>query len=568
MGLPVDSVRQQPGLASRRRLDRVGDRIFYLLTALAAFATLALIGTIVYKIVEGAWPSVRHFGLGFLWTSTWDPVHAQFGALQFIAGTAVTSFGAVLLAAPVSIAIALFLSELAPPAVRGPIGTLIDMLAAVPSVVIGLWGIFVVAPFMAQDVEPFLHRWLGFIPIFGGSPTQSSVFTAIVVLTVMVIPITSAICRELFIAVPRDLEEAALALGATRWEMIRGVVLQYARGGVVAAIMLGLGRALGEAIAVTQVIGNFVPLKLSLFSPGDTLASRIANQYQGADTNLALHSLIYLGLILLAITLVTNVVAQRVVHRFDVNRARSVSQASQPISFAAVGRTRRRKAVNRFVEGLAIVAALSAIAVLALMVGSVFVRGYHALSIGFFTHNPATFGVSGGGIAPAFVGTILLISLATAMALPVGVLLAIYVSEFAPRRLGDQARLWLDVLNGFPSIVIGIFVFTLLVAGRGQSGYAGAFALAIIMLPLVSRTTLEMLALVPNSLRDASYSLGISRWRTVLGVVLPGAMGGSSPERSSPSPAQPARPRRSCSRRRSRRRSSPGTPTRPWLRFP
>jgi phosphate transport system permease protein len=143
------------------------------------------------------------------------------------------------------------------------------------------------------------------------------VFTAILVLTIMIVPITSAVCRELFLAVPKDLKEGALALGATRWEMVRGVTLQYARSGVVGAIILGLGRALGEAIAVTQVIGNFVPLRLSLFSPGDTLASRIANEYQGADTALTLHSLIYLGLILLMITLVTNVVAQRIVHRFN-----------------------------------------------------------------------------------------------------------------------------------------------------------------------------------------------------------------------------------------------------------
>jgi phosphate transport system permease protein len=200
--------------------------------------------------------------------------------------------------------------------------------------------------------------------------------------------------------------------------------------------------------------------------------------------------------------------------------------ASTPVSFRATGRVRRRKLVNRIAQLAAVTAALLAVAVLALMVGSVFARGYHALSIGFFTHNPATFGQSGGGIAPAFIGSFLLVLIATAMALPVGALLAIYVSEFAPRKVGDHARLWLDVLNGIPSIVIGIFVFGFLVAGHGQSGYAGSFALAIIMLPLVARTTLEMLALVPNSLREASFALGASRWRTVLGVVLPGAAGG------------------------------------------
>lgn len=320
--LPVGVTPEHQRLARSRKLfDRLGDRMFYWLTALATLAGAVLIGAIVYKIVEGAWPAISHFGLSFIWTSTWDPVHLQFGAWQFIIGTLVTSFGAVLLAGPLSIAIALFLSELASPAIRGPIGTLIDMLAAIPSVVIGLWGIFVLAPIMAHNVEPFLHRWLGFIPIFGGTPSASSVFTAIIVLTIMIIPITSAVCRELFLAVPRDLEEGALALGATRWEMVRGVVLQHTRGGVVAAVMLGLGRALGEAIAVTQVIGNFIPLHVSLFAPGDTLASRIANQYQGADTALAVHSLIYLGLILLVITLLTNIAAQRVVHRFNVGRA-------------------------------------------------------------------------------------------------------------------------------------------------------------------------------------------------------------------------------------------------------
>ncbi len=297
-------------------IDRLGDGALYGLTALAALGTLALIGAIIWKLLQGSWPAIKHFGIGFVWTSSWDPVHEHFGAFQFILGTLITSFGALLIAAPLSIAIGLFLSELAPPAIRGPIGTLIDMLAAVPSVVIGLWGIYVLSPPIAHTVEPFLHKWLGFIPLFG-TPTESSVFTAILVLTIMMVPITSAVCRELFLAVPRDLEEGALALGATRWEMVRGVTLQYARSGVVGAVILGLGRALGEAIAVTQVIGNYVPLNINLFAPGDTLASRIANEYQGADTALTLHSLIYLGLILLLITLVTNLIAQRIVHRFN-----------------------------------------------------------------------------------------------------------------------------------------------------------------------------------------------------------------------------------------------------------
>jgi phosphate transport system permease protein len=199
---------------------------------------------------------------------------------------------------------------------------------------------------------------------------------------------------------------------------------------------------------------------------------------------------------------------------------------SVPPSLTAAGRSRRRLFVNRGAEVVGIVAALLAVAVLCVMVESVFARGYHALNLNLFTKGPATFGQSGGGIAPAFVGTILLMLIATAIALPVGVLVALYVSEFASRRVAEQARLWLDVLNGFPAIVVGIFVFALLVVGHGQSGYAGSFALAILMLPVVARTTMEMLALVPNHLREASYALGVSKWRTVLGVVLPSAAGG------------------------------------------
>ncbi len=204
------------------------------------------------------------------------------------------------------------------------------------------------------------------------------------------------------------------------------------------------------------------------------------------------------------------------------------------LSLQAAGRSRRRLRTNRAAEAGAVLAALVAVGVLCVLVGSVLTRALHALNWNFFTKGPAVFGQTGGGIAPAFVGTGMLVLIATAIAVPVGVLLAIYVSEFAPRRVSRQVKLWLDVLNGFPSIVIGIFVFELLVVaklpvigiGHHQSAYAGGFALSIIMLPLVSRTTMEVLALVPNSLREASYALGVSKWRTVLGVVLPSAIGG------------------------------------------
>ena len=302
--------------------DRAGDALLYGLTALAAAISLLVVAAIVWRVAAGAWPAIRVFHVGFLWHGEWNPVVDKFGARDLIVGTLVTSFGAVLIAGPVSIAIGLFLSELAPPSIRGLIGTLIEMLAAVPSVVVGLWGIYVLAPFDAQHLQPLLGRVFGWIPIFahGGDKVESTVFTAMIVLTIMIIPITSSICRELFVGVPTELEEGAIGLGATRWEMVKTVVIPTVRGGVVAAVILGLGRALGEAIAVSQVIGNFTPLKLSIFEPGDTLASRVANQYQGAVSNLHVASLIYLALILLAITFITNFTAQRVVKRFEFQR--------------------------------------------------------------------------------------------------------------------------------------------------------------------------------------------------------------------------------------------------------
>jgi phosphate transport system permease protein len=307
---------------TRKAGDRLGDVILHGITAAAAAIGILIVAAIAWRVAAGAWPAIRVFHLGFIWHNTWNPVTSQFGARDLIAGTLVTSFGAVVLAAPLSIAIGLFLSELAPPAVRGPVGTLIEMLAAVPSVVVGLWGIYVLAPFDAQHLQPFLGRLLGWIPIFahGGDKVESTVFSAMLVLAIMIIPITSSICRELFLGVPSELEEGAVGLGATRWEMVRTVVVPTVRGGVVAAVILGLGRALGEAIAVTQVVGNFTPLKLSIFGPGDTLASRTANQYQGAVSNIQVSSLIYLALILLVITFIANLTAQRVVKRFEFQR--------------------------------------------------------------------------------------------------------------------------------------------------------------------------------------------------------------------------------------------------------
>jgi phosphate transport system permease protein len=306
-------------LQARRRLGgRFGDLALVTVTGAAAVGSVFLVGAIVWKVLRLSTDSFHHFGLAFITGRDWDPVKEVFGALPFIYGTAVSSFVALVIAAPLSIAIGLYLSELAPRGVRGIVGSLVELLAAIPSVVLGLWGILVLGPFVADHVEPWLHSAFGFIPLFGEpQQTGQGLFTASLVLTIMIVPIVASISRELFLGVPRELEEGALALGTTRWEMVRGVILPATRSGIAAALILGLGRALGEAIAVTQVIGGGTRIGWSLFPPADTLASKLASSYQGANAGLEISSLLYLASILLVIGLIANLIAQVIVRRFD-----------------------------------------------------------------------------------------------------------------------------------------------------------------------------------------------------------------------------------------------------------
>ena len=321
MSARVNAVTSTPALPSRRRVgDRFGDGLLYGLTAAAAAAAGALLIAIAWKIFDVAHPAISKYGFGFITHQGWDVARNKFAALDFIWGTALTSFAALLIATPVSIAIGLYLSELAPRGARTVIASLVELLAAIPSVVLGLWGILVLGPFVGTDLEPWLHRHLGFIPLFHGTPENAGMLVAILVLTIMIVPITSSICRELFVGVPTELEEGALALGATRWEMVRGVILPYTRTGVGAAVILGFGRAVGEAIAVTQVIGAGHGIHWSLFATGDTLASRIAEQYQGA-AGLQVASLVYLAAILLVISLLVNLAARLIERRFALQRA-------------------------------------------------------------------------------------------------------------------------------------------------------------------------------------------------------------------------------------------------------
>jgi phosphate transport system permease protein len=300
----------------------VGDAVLRGLCVLAGVIAGLILIDVAYQVIAGARPSLARFGLGFLGHVTWAPNFSRFGAAAMLYGTAVTSLIALVIATPMAIAIAIYLSMLAPRPVRVIVGPLVEMLAAIPSVILGFWGIIVLAPFMQAHIEPALHDALGFTGVFEAPQTTGlSVFTAGVILTVMVVPIIASLSRDLFLTVPRELTEGAEALGATRFEVIRGVILPTTFSGVSAAVMLGLGRALGEAIAVASVIGAGNVIHGNVFNTGNTLAARIALEITYPISKLQTASLFYLALILLAIGVVTNLVARAIASRFDVHRS-------------------------------------------------------------------------------------------------------------------------------------------------------------------------------------------------------------------------------------------------------
>lgn len=319
----VGSRRRGTGRGAARgvRSDRVGDRALFALCAAAGVVVVLTLLGIAYQVVTNASPAIDRFGLGFLAHTRWAPNFNVYGAAAWIFGTLVTSLAALALATPLGIAIGLYLAVIARPGVRAVVGPLVEMLAAIPSVILGFWGIIVFAPFIRGHIEPALHSVLGFIPLFGPPQTTGlSIFTASLVLTLMILPIISALSRDLFLTVPQDLKDAAAALGSTRWEIIRGVILPTTSSGVAAATVLALGRALGEAIAVAQVIGDGNGIHGSLFSLGATLASRVALDFQQATGEL-LSALFYLAVVLIAISLATTLIARAIAGRFDVERA-------------------------------------------------------------------------------------------------------------------------------------------------------------------------------------------------------------------------------------------------------
>jgi phosphate transport system permease protein len=293
----------------RRRAGRAGDLFFAGLVRAAAVVTLLLLVGIIVSLVAGAWPSIQHFGLSFLWTSEWDPVQERFGGLVMIYGTLATSLIALLIAVPVSFGIALFLTELSPRWLKRPLGTAIELLAAIPSIVYGMWGLLVFAPLLAQYVQQPLQAAFGDVPLLGalfsGPPVGIGILSAGIILAIMIIPFIAAVMRDVFEVTPPLLKESAYGVGATTWEVVSRVVLPYTKAGVIGGIMLGLGRALGETMAVTFVIGNFNQLEsLSLFEAANSITSALANEFAEATPGLHEASLIYLGLVLFFITFV------------------------------------------------------------------------------------------------------------------------------------------------------------------------------------------------------------------------------------------------------------------------
>lgn len=308
-----------------------GDIIFKRVLSVFPLLILFLLAAIFLVLVHSAYPAIKKFGFHFLFTSTWDPVFEEFGALPFIYGTLLTSFVALLLAIPIGLGTAIYLAEYAPFAVSRTMSLFIDLLAAIPSVIYGLWGIFVLVPAIRTHVQPFLGKYLGFLPFFQGPNYGVGYLSASVILAIMIIPFIISVSREVILAVPSVYKEAAYAMGSTRWEAIQTIILSYGKQGIIGGIILALGRAIGETMAVTMLIGNNVKISASLFSPGYTLASVIANEFAEAVSQLYLAALINIGLVLLFVSVLVNIFARILIWSTMTKKTSSASVAGSVI---------------------------------------------------------------------------------------------------------------------------------------------------------------------------------------------------------------------------------------------
>ena len=515
-----------------------GDRVFLWLSQGAGVFVLAVAAALVAVLVYQAWPALsRIWELQILTSSEWDPrpdpAEAKYGALLFVFGTVATSLIAMLVAVPLGVGAAAYLSEIASPRVRRVSSFLLELLAAIPSVIFGFWAL-----------EFLAHRGLAPTFAFFGLKSQAGegILAAGLVLAVMILPYITALSFDVMQAVPRSQREGSLSLGATRWQTIWKVVLPYARPGIIAACFLALGRAVGETMAVTMVIGNAQHLDLSLTATGDSIPSIIAKQLHetsAAETDKRA-VLISLGVLLLGITLVMNLGARWLVRWASKPRARHGKAVSvtedpnyqlppAPPEQAAKARRRATRSDRLMTNALRACQLLTVIP-LFLILGYITFQGAGHVRGTFFTNLPTD---NPPGLYHALVGSVTLVGLASVFAIPIGLLAAILLSEYKKHPLVGPVRFVSELLAGVPSIVIGVFAYAILVypfwlkpgeRGFGYSAWAGAFALAVMMLPVVIRSAEEAMRLVPNSLREASYALGASRRQTVLKVVIPAAL--------------------------------------------
>jgi len=310
-------------ITERYKSTKLGDAVFKWVAFSFAIFVLVLMALIFLVLFKESFQSIRTFGLGFLTSTDWDPVSLEFGALPAIYGTVVTSIIAIIIALPISLGIAIFLTEMAPKRLKGPIGVAIEMLAAIPSIIYGMWGLFVFAPFISEHIAPFLIDHLGFIPLFDGAPIGIGMLPAGFILAIMIIPFISSVARDVFQMVPPILKESGYGVGATRWEVIWKIVIPFTKSGIIGAVILGLGRALGETMAVTFLIGNAPDISISLLDPATSISATLANEFTEADHDLYLSSLIELGLILFMITFVVLASAKLMIARFSFKGGRA-----------------------------------------------------------------------------------------------------------------------------------------------------------------------------------------------------------------------------------------------------
>jgi phosphate transport system permease protein len=506
---------------------------------------------VVVSIATGSAEAFGHYGLSLVWSGTWSPSTGQYGTGILVVGTAITTGAAMLLAAPIGLGAAIALAELVPRKVAAAASTFVELLAAVPSIVVGLWALLVLSPLFAQHVEPFLRS----LPIFGfafsGPAYGPSILLASVVLAVMTLPTLVALSRTAIRGVPVEDREAAMALGATRWQVVRKVVLPTARSGIAAAVTLALGRAMGEAIAVALVIGNRPALPHSLIAPGATLGSAIVNQFAEAQPGLGTSSVIALAAVLLVLTVAVNIGGQ-ILRRagkspgataylpvgapggvalpveMPASHAVPIEPSAPTIAAprAAEASLRRRLLSGGFWEVVCVISLVAAIVPLIALGWYTVARALPALSFGFLVHPVVPFGVPGGGISTAIAGTVRTIGLALLIAAPTGLLTALFLYERAGR-LSAALRFSADVLSGVPSIIIGIFAFEVVVRPMHRpSTLAASLALAVLMLPIMVRASEEAIRSVPVDLQEAGAALGAARSRVVRSVVLRGSLPG------------------------------------------